>query len=328
MESESPVNMKAVEAEIDAPVNGAIDSEIKAPSSVTLRRKRGIRVTRSIVAVLVLSIAFISLAGLYLISVAPDLKQLSSSVWNSLDRQDRAPAPPPFPVVQPRDALAGVPLSFRSELMASSMVAKVELSRSFKHPVDLLCDYLGSLGLGKFSAMHNPIAEGQWVCASDVLPVGGHATSSNDSTIFVWLRGAERRELDLFRLKINLTDPASSDAAKSLALTFLQRLHDKFEWDMPQALIVAVQNLREANFARYGVSYRVIREWSSVPRLNVVIEAADRSGILPIDGFVIDKQQNSFPARAASTVRLKPSISAPSVKPPRADPAPIENLVQ
>lgn len=325
MDSESPGNMTDVKADVDLSVNGTIDSEIKAPSPVIRSRSRKARFNRSLVSAAVVAIAFVSLAGLYLLSVAPDLKQLSSSVWRSIDRTEQSPPPKSVPAIQPRDALADIPLSFRLELMATSATANEEMSRSFKHPVDRLCDYLGSLGRGKFVAMHNPIAEGQWVCTSDVLPAASHTASSS---VFVWLRGAERRELDLFRLKINLTDPASSDAAKTLALTFLQKLHDKFDWDMPQALIGAVQNVHEASFVRYGVSYQVIREWSSVPRLNVVIQSADRSGILPTDSFVIDKPQNSFPVRPASTVRLKPSITAPSSKPLHPDPAPIENLMQ
>lgn len=329
MESESPVSINAMKARKVVSAEESTESRVEQPSSVVrVHLGRKLRLNRSAVTVNAIAAGFIGLAALYLVSVAPDLKHLSSSVWASLDHSEGAPrAGLPSPVM-PRDALAEFPASFRAELMSPTLRAKTEMSRSLDYPVDQICDYLGSSGLGKFATMHNPIAEGQWVCTSDILPSVRHAASSDVSSVFMWMRGADRKELDLIRLKINLTDPESSDEAKSLALNLLERLHDKFKWDMPEALVWAIRNVHEAGFVRYGISYQVIREWSSLPRLNVVIHAVDASGILPTDSFSIDKPQNLSPARPAAAVRFKPSLPSSPIKPPGPDPAPIEDLMR
>ncbi len=276
---------------------------------------------------------FLGLAGVYLASIAPNFSELLSSVWRSAPREEQTPpAEKTIPSPLPPDALANIPAAFRTELLASSPPGNWGLSRHFNQPIDKLCDYLGSLGAGKFSAMHNPVADGQWICSSDVLPAGGKSASPNISSIFVWIRGTERKDVDLFRLKVNFTDPASSDAAKSLALDVLGKLHASLGWDMPIELTNAVRDVKEASFDHYGVSYQVTREWSSLPRLNIVIHSQDKSGILPADAFAISatdvvphKRPTPGPAKLpkpSSVSQAKPSNGA------RTGTEPIENLMQ
>lgn len=200
-------------------------------------------------------------------------------------RHEVSLAPNDHTAALPRYGVVGIHDVLQEELMKPSSPTYAELSRRFTQPIDKFCKSLGALRVGKFATMGNPVADGQWVCISDILQVPGSGASSNTSSVFVWIRGTERREVDLVRVKINLTDPVTSEAAKNLAINLIEKLHALAGWDMPAALSNAVHDGSDASFDRYGLSYQVTREWSSVPRLNVVLYSNDRSGIVPIDSF-------------------------------------------
>lgn len=298
------------------------------PSKLRLRLYQ-----RAMISILA-TVCLIGLGAVYLASIVPNFGELVYFAWFGPGRQDEAPPPSDPPVLSlPPDSLADVPIGFRKELMASSPLLPAEFSRNFKQPIDQLCAYLGGMGFGKFTAMHNPVADGQWICSSDVLPASDRTASSDVSSVFVWMRGTDRREVDLVRFKINLTDPATSDVAKLLALTLLGKLHTSLRWDMPEALTVAVRDMRDANFIRYGVSYQITREWSSVPRLNVIIRIMDRSGIISADAFTAIA--TNLPPRDRPTPRpakfRKPSAVAAPPNPDtkaRSESGSIENLMQ
>lgn len=225
-----------------------------------------------------------------LVSILPEFGTFLSSAWVASERHNEVLLAPESRVAASlsRDDVADIPLDLRRELMGPSPLAHVEFSRRFMQSIDKICESLGGLGLGRFTTMHNPVAEEQWICSSDVLPAGGNGASSTTSSVFVWMRGTERREIDLVRLKINLTDPATSEAAKTLALKLFERLYALLGWDMPTALGNAIHEAKDASFDRYGLTYQIKREWSSVPRLNVVLYPRDRSGIIPVDSFKVD----------------------------------------
>lgn len=232
-----------------------------------------------------------------LVRILPDFGAFLSSTWVDSERHNEVLLAPESRVAAPlpRDDVADIPLDLRRELMDPSPLAHVEFSRRFILSIDKICESLSGLGFGRFTTMHNPVAEEQWICSSDVLPAGGNGASSTTSSVFVWMRGTERREVDLVRLKINLTDPATSEAAKTLALKLLERLYALLGWDMPTALGNAIHEVKDASFDRYGLSYQMKREWSSVPRLNVVLYSRDRSGIIPVESFKVDSVDLNSP---------------------------------
>lgn len=274
-----------------------------------------------------------SLALSYLYSISPKHGGMLNSGWVSAKHQDDGASDPSVPVTSlpPQDP-ADIPAGFARELTAHSTVSHVGFSRSFTRPIDKVCEDLASLTQGKFKTAHNPIADGQWICSSDILPAGDARASPNVSSVFVWLRGAEHREIDLLRLKLNLTDPASSEAAKSLALDLLKKLHSSLGWDMPRALEDAVRTVKDASFDKYGISYQIIREWSSLPRLNVIIRAHDRSGIVSTDTFALGATSATLHTQASrgSAGLLKPSFSLPVKRDVKAQfgTEPIENLLE
>lgn len=311
----------------------AIEHRIDPTAAVNAPSGQRLHLYQRVLISVVAAVGFVGLAAVYLASIGPNLGELISSLW--VDRGHQDEVPPPVPVVDPLppDALADIPLGFRKELLASSTLPPADFSRSFRQPIDQLCKYLDGLGFGKFTTMHNPVADGQWICSSDVLPVGDHATPSDVSSVFVWMRGNDRKEVDLLRLKVNLTDPATSNAAKSLALTVLGKLHASLGWDMPDALKAAIGDVRDANFSRYGVSYQITREWSSLPRLNVVIRVTDRSGIVPVDAVTAinaDLLPRNRPTPRPMKLSKPPAMAAtPNLEPQvKSESAPIENLMQ
>lgn len=279
----------------------------KGAGGHALRKQRS---NPSMLIAALVGVSFFSLAGLYLASVAPDLRISSPFSWVPPDGPYEAPPSPnkDTPALPP-DALASIPLGYRLELMTPVPKADTELSRSFSRPIDQLCSHLAGLSLGTFTAMHNPIADGQWICTSDILSAVPSAPTAS-SSVFVWMRGTDRREVDLVRLKINLIDPPTSQTAKALALNVLREIHEQFGWGMPEALVSAINNVREANFVRYGVSYQLIRERSSPSRLNLIIRIIDRSGTLPIDEFVRTRTFSGPLAHLVATARLKPSMAS------------------
>lgn len=245
---------------------------------IALVRKAGV------IAVIVAPFSVLALA--YLFSVVPDFNQFASSALTSPERMNEVISPDtPSRRSLPVDTLASVPYDLRMELMTPIMMTSAEFSRRFTRPIDQLCKSFLNLQLGKFTTMHNPVAGSEWICSSEVLPAVNIKSFQHVSSVFVWVRGTENRNVDLLRLKVNLTDPATSENAKMLALKFLDRLHVWLEWDMPEPLKEAVMAAKDISFSRYGISYEIRREWSSLPRLNIVIKAADRSGIVSGEEF-------------------------------------------
>lgn len=278
-------------------------------------------------------VAFAGLAFAYLYSIAPKFNEFLSSVWVSPQRQDTALSHPrPRVASLPPDGLADIPRDFRQELMTLSSLSHAEFSRGFRRPIDKACDYLNTIKPGSFTTKHNPVSDGQWVCSSDVLPAIVGSTVPSVSSIFVWLRGTELREIELFRLKVNLTDPASSGAAKSQALELLEKFHTFLGWDMPVAVQDAIREVKDTSIEIYGIYYQVTREWSSLPRLNVVIHVDNKSGIIPTDTFSVSGAGTMWRKRPAPGPArlLKPSFTLP-INPAnrgRPEPGPIENLMR
>lgn len=219
-----------------------------------------------------------------------DLRALPASLAAFLARaQQGAPspheAPPPLPAAPVEDALAKFPREMVAELTRPLDEADVAFGRRFAIEPERLCASLAAMGLAGARMKANPLAPSEWACDSDIVPFGSAAATVVPSSIFASLRGTRSGQVDVLRLKLNLTDPKTADAAKSAMIRVLQAIHAELAWDLPPAVADAVRRVRDVHLARFGVTYDVRREWSDPPRLNIIITVDGEIGIMPTAAF-------------------------------------------
>lgn len=271
-----------------------------------------------------------ALSGAYLFTVFPDWRHLTSVLFSPREEVPDAKLPSSSQVARPADLIGQLPTDLRKDLMSQDLQSTAEFSRSFVRPISSICDALGATGVGHFSISQNPVSGDRKVCTSDVIPIGEGTSDADTSSIFVWALGSDNEAVEMFRLKVNLTNLKSADATKAAALVILKRLHAEFGWDMPSGVERGLQEMKDATISYFGISYQLTHEWSSVPRLNIVIRPKDSSGMLPSGSFERVVGIKSIPRKPP-----KPGpFQAPSTRPRDASPGqssgtqtgPIENL--
>ncbi len=301
-----------------------------APSEVLPKPSRRLRAWMSNWPVLLGFLLLTALSGAYLFTVFPDWRHLTSVLFSPREEVPDAKLPSTSQVARPADLIGQLPIDLRKDLMSQDVESMAQFSRSFVRSISSICDALGATGVGHFSISLNPVSGDRKVCTSDVIPIGEGTGDADTSSIFVWALGSDNDAVEMFRVKVNLTNPKFADATKAAALVVLKRLHTEFGWDLPPSVERGLQEMKDATISYFGITYQLAREWSSVPRLNIVIRAKDLSGVLPSGSF-----KRVVGAGASPHLTSKPNLHrTPSVKPSdtglqqpaESKPEPIENL--
>lgn len=300
------------------------------PSGVLREPSRRFRLALSNWPIFLAFLLLFAFSGAYLFTVFPDWRHLTSVIFRPPDEVLDAKLPPPPEDARPTDLIAKLPIDLRKELMSRDVQSTARFSRRFVHPISRICDALGATGVGRFSISLNPVSGNRKVCTSDIVPIGEGTGGAEASSIFVWALGSDDDSIGMFRVKINLNNPQSAEATKAAALVVLKRLHEEFRWDLPSSVERGLQDMQDATVSYFGIVYQLTREWSSVPRLNVIIRAKDLSGILSSESF-----QRVVGATAVPRLTSKPysprtptagSLDIGAQQPVEAKPEPIENL--
>ncbi len=181
------------------------------------------------------------------------------------------------------DPLAALPRELRAELTKASTMSTAEFSRRFVLPIDRLCRALELSGFGTFAVAPDPIIAEQRVCSGEVTSA---TQAAEASSVFVWVRSGEGRTINLIGVKLNLRDPGTAAAATSEVLNVLEVIHHALRWDLPDRVIAALRGMTTADgYEHFGVVYQFRREWSEVPRYNVIMEVRDRSAVVEARSF-------------------------------------------
>lgn len=277
---------------------------------------------------LLIFLFLISLSGAYLFTVFPDWRHLTSVLFWPPQETMETKLPAQSEMAKPMDLIAKLPIDLRKDLMSQDVQSTAQFSRYFVHPIARICDALSATGVGHFSVSLNPVSGNRKVCTGDVVPIGEETSDAGASSIFVWALGSDDDAIEMFRIKVNLTNLQSAEATKDAALVVLKRLHTELSWDLPPKVESGLRDMKDASVSYFGINYQLTREWSSVPRLNIVIRPKDLSGVLSNEGF-----QRIVGAAPTSRLALKPnSRRTPSARPSNPEPPvgdktePIENL--
>ncbi|WP_237151893.1 DUF6030 family protein [Oryzibacter oryziterrae] len=201
-----------------------------------------------------------------------------------------APQPPPTKStsVPARDPLRNLPHDTLADLVSPEPVSPVPFTRVIRPQPQALCTALADMGVTGAKWRDNPVTPGEWTCDSELVNFGPEATGEGQpkpSSIFVSLRGAAPDRVDVIRLKLNLPDPKSAPQARQAFDRVLEAIHARFHWDVPPAILDAVDRVRTTEVENHGVVYDARRSWGDVPRLDLVITLKDEAGILPTEGF-------------------------------------------
>ncbi len=187
--------------------------------------------------------------------------------------------------VKARDPLFYVPRELVTELTAPEPVANETFRRVFLASPATLCAALGRYGISGAKMRHNPVLSDQWNCDSDLVAFGAPADGMLPSSLFVSLRGHRPDKVDYIRLKLNLNQPATAEDVKLAATNALKGLHGMLGWNLPDEVVNAIEQTKDAKASVFGADYNVFREWSETPRLNVIIKTEDSPSLPATDAF-------------------------------------------
>lgn len=166
------------------------------------------------------------------------------------------------------------------ELTSPGVQNVVSFSRWFTQPVEQLCQSLENIDSATpFPVVQNPVNDKQVVCWGEIY-TNLDLKNEKSSSVFVWIQGDHERNVELIRVKINIIGQSDADKVRGLALSVLQVLHDKLRWDLPPQVVASVKQMQDGIYSRQGVSYQWRREWSDIPRLNIILKIYDGSGII------------------------------------------------
>lgn len=241
-------------------------------------------------------------------------RDIGSAAREGLARPEPAPPPSPAPP-PPADPLRSLPRDLVAEIVRPDIAAPIPFGRSFRVAPNELCRKFAELGFSGARIIGNPVAPAEWACDSDLVPlVPPSGDGSQPATVFFSMRGDRPDRITRVRLKLNLTDELTAAVARQRFLDLLHAIHAEFHWDVPPEVETAVTNLSTAYVDRFGLVYDIRREFSELPRLNVVISFSTDAGILGTDRF-------EGPLNPRDRQLMVPPRPGPAKLPVRSEPA-------
>ncbi|MDR4308655.1 hypothetical protein IHQ68_18700 [Chelatococcus sambhunathii] len=197
-----------------------------------------------------------------------------------------APAPKAAPK-PPVDPLGGLPRELVVLLTHGAPDAPSPFIRFTPMRPEPFCKGLSAAGLKSPQFQkHQPPMRG-WNCVTDLIkPIDGD--DAKVSSLFVSMRGLESDRLDNIRIKLNLIDPLTVEPAKTVARDLLFQICRSLGWDPPQAMLDALETLKEGRIYERGVSFDLRKEFGDAPRYNLIIIFPRTLGTGGEDRFVTD----------------------------------------
>ncbi|WP_020181291.1 DUF6030 family protein [Methylopila sp. M107] len=208
--------------------------------------------------------------------------------WASLDWAFPAPTPPaPAKPKAPSDPLARLPASLVALLTHLEPDAPGPFIRFTWMKPESFCKGLTATGLKRPQFQkHQPPMRG-WNCITDLVkPIDGD--DQKVSSLFISMRGLESDRLDNIRVKLNLIDPATVPATKTVARDLLYQFCRTLGWEPPPAVLDQLDGLKEGRVFEHGVSFELRKEFGEAPRYNLIIIFPRTLGSGGEDRFVTD----------------------------------------
>lgn len=179
----------------------------------------------------------------------------------------------------PSDPLAALPDGVAARLTQPEVDAEALFVRVFAGDPRDLCNVIEEFGVPMSDWAPDPVRDGHWQCASDLVGIGRETPAGVRTTLFVSLRGRGERRLDFVRIKLNGDNHRTVGRAKEALRRILTAVAERYGWDWPPELYGAVDDGRSLALIDRGVRLTVRREdpgltnqEEPVLRLNVVID--------------------------------------------------------
>lgn len=210
-----------------------------------------------------------------------------------------------------------------------------------------MCDSIAKAGFGEMQWTADGVSTAYWECSS-YTPVGETPADENSapSSIFVSIRGSGEERVSLFRVKINIENPADSARAADLGAKAVSIFLTQARWDNEQDLVDKVRRLEDFDVRTFGSRIRMKREFGETPRYNFIANRDIRSkdhtsqeeyfdrgrwltisdkrdvrmvgGMMAGNGTILTPARSAKPADASSArapASMAPNAPGPAIRP-------------
>ena len=109
-----------------------------------------------------------------------------------------------------------------------------------------------------------------WECGSGVTPIGDAPDETDESNLFLMLRGSSDGTIQNLHLKLNLLDPKADRAVLDRARKLFHALETFADISIPKAVVEAVSQRRPMSLKTPFGTYRFAAEMSDARRFNLV----------------------------------------------------------
>ncbi len=187
-----------------------------------------------------------------------------------------AAAPPSAPPPAPEEPERLRPLVSVDPLQPAPDAPSAFVTLPLAKPT-AFCKALEGMGLRNPVFQPNEPPDRGWTCVADILkPVDGDEAAV--SSLFVTARGDDDDRVSLLRIKLNLLDASTAPVTREIAKDLLRRMLWALGGQPPDAVLEAIDQMRDGRFTDRGVVYDLRKEFGPSLRANLIVTFPARLG--------------------------------------------------